>query len=171
MKLFIPPLSQSFVGIIVDTTTLCISLLDQDIHIHEYQHNNSVINLAIFNTSALKHSIKDFLSSHNALNSSIALIFNGPGLYEKIVPDYSIFTSELVHYAWDTFQLSNSLWYIAGIHKSILFQYQLVARELSLNIQLITTAQYISLMKSHEFTTIDHYEVMENLRIMMGELQ
>jgi hypothetical protein len=118
--------------------------------------------LIVFNATKISQHITDFLDSCNARNAFVACSLRGPKLFERFVPltkadpsmeDFAV--PEGNHMLWDyrfAYPADNGLWvfYVTGMPRSLLLQYQLLA--ISTQCNLITlTSERMALLKLYEY--------------------
>ena len=131
------------VGIIIDAHTLTLCLFNFDTSIKKacctHKLTYVINNFIIINMGYLGHVITQFLHNHKILQPYLTLVFAGPALYEhygrQTVPDTS-----LAHYALDSVEITPGFFYTAGLLRPLLFQYQLLAYNLEITLNIMTTA-------------------------------
>ncbi|MFA6066710.1 MAG: hypothetical protein WC707_06025 [Candidatus Babeliaceae bacterium] len=157
---FIPPLSRNTVGVIVNKEAISMGLVHEHSVIQTWDHHFMVHNLIILNATRMQKHITAFLAQHNAHHARIIFVFAGDQVHESIETP-SDKPKLLDNYSYDTIQLSADTWYTASLHKSIIFQYQLLAHMLQLQLVAITTAHlahYYSLSHNeHSIKTLEEF--------------
>lgn len=104
----------------------------------------------IYNPTALKNIIEQFLTTHNLHNSFIHLAINSPRCIERIVtlphssPVYTDFQlPELKKCSWNYHYLypfeHEFAFYVCGLPRELIAQYKLLALTIPLNIIMLTT--------------------------------
>lgn len=119
-------------------------------------------NLIVFNATKIRQHIVDFLDTCNARNAFVACSLRGPKLFERFVPmakanpsmeDFAL--PEGNHMLWDyrfAYPADNGLWvfYVTGMPRSLLLQYQLLAISTQCNL-LTITSERMALLKLYEY--------------------
>ena len=113
------------------------------------------IDSVLYNPTALKNQITAFINSYNLNNAFVALCLTGAGVYERLVvlPKSNPQPSDFAHlklgklsfdytylYPTDTGQF---VFYVAGMSRELLFQYQLLILQTSLHLVSITTNAHV----------------------------
>ena len=118
--------------------------------------------LIVFNATKIKQYINDFLGSCNARNAFVACSLRGPTLFERFVPttkadptleDFTV--PDHSHMLWDyrfAYPADNGLWvfYVMGMPRTLLLQYQLLGINAQLNL-LTITSERMALLKLYEY--------------------
>jgi hypothetical protein len=108
--------------------------------------------LIVFNPTKINHVISNFLDSCNAQRAFVACALRGPQLFERFVAIANANPSlkdlalpeQTHHMLWDhrfIYPADNGLWvfYVTGIPRSMVLQYQLLAITMQLNLVSITS--------------------------------
>ena len=108
-------------------------------------------NNVVFNPTFLYSHVADFLTYHSLHNAFITCALSGPTIFENIVAfttttptpgDLNLENSHKkiwnTHYLYPT-ENAQFQFYVAGIPRELLFQYQLFTQSVSLNVLTITT--------------------------------
>lgn len=118
--------------------------------------------LIVFNATKIKQHINDFLDSCNAHTAFVACSLRGPILFERFVSTTKVDASmedfeipERSHMLWDyrfAYPADNGLWvfYLMGMPRTLLLQYQLLAINAQLNL-LTITSERMALLKLYEY--------------------
>jgi len=118
--------------------------------------------LIVFNPTKIKQHIVNFLNSCNARNAFVACSLRGPKLFERFVsvtkahPSMEDFeVSERNHMLWDyrfAYPADNGLWvfYVTGMPRALLLQYQLLAITTPFNL-LTITSERMALLNLYEY--------------------
>lgn len=121
----------------------------------------AMVNGRLFNISFIEHQIRQFIEKYNCSNNFVSICLSSGALYERLVniPNANPVPSDFDHLkigslAWDYIYLypdeqGQFVFYVAGIRKEILFQYQLLCKKLSLNVVTLTTANQALLTLYH----------------------
>lgn len=118
--------------------------------------------LIVFNATKIKQHIIDFLDSCNARNAFVVCSLRGPKVFERFVPttksqpsleDFAL--SARNHMLWDyrfAYPADNGVWvfYVTGMPRTLLLQYQLLAINAQLNL-LAVTSERMALLKLYEY--------------------
>lgn len=120
-------------------------------------------NLMVFNSTKIYEYILNFLDTYNAHNAFVACSLRGPTLFERFVavtkadPTMEDFTvpDRRHHMHWDyrfAYPADNGFWvfYVTGMPRTLLLQYQLLAINTQLNL-LTITSERMALLKLYEY--------------------
>jgi len=156
----LPKLDDTLVTITFQPHMLSCSIIKPSSHasplqLHAYQeiplHNLELEQLKIFNVRALQQHISAFFTTHNTHNAYVACTLNGPGIFERFIlidkaeptlDDFMLPNKR--HYVWEyryVYPVDHGRWmfYVVGIKKELLLQYQLFAIAAQINMTTITT--------------------------------
>lgn len=114
-----------------------------------------IIDLIIYNPTALITAIHATLSAHNVHKNQLVIVLTGNTLFEQLSETYQEFT--MPGYAIEGCQLPNTQWYFAGIPLHSLWQFTLLSSSLGLNLIAITTKTYAYLLTDqHQLPSTSH---------------
>jgi len=128
-------------------------------------HHLETENLRLFNPTRLQEYIRSFLTMHALKDPFVVISLKGPGVFEHWISFGSATPSE-DRFLQTVPDLKNTLWdyrylyptqdgkfmfYVCGIKRELLFQYQLLALSLRLNLIALTTEQ-MALLQLYKFS-------------------
>jgi len=159
----VPSLSDNIVTIDNRAHNLVLSWLSpsgSSITLKAYQRTTTTQihpSATVFNTTQLKTTIARFLQEYNLGDASIIMCLSGQGVSESLIKlatasptPADMLTPALRKMVWDYQYIYPAdhaayVFYVAGIIRPIILQYQLLAINLSLNLRALTTPFMASL--------------------------